>query len=116
MMLGIALACLLGGTLRLGLAQKAVLACGSMVLYVFIYVIFTPLGENNIHTGKSEGGVRPNFCRRDHLGEATEEFDQARERYVQGRTRAARRAESAAGRRSVGRDGSAGSAAYAADG
>src|SRR4051812_29463676 len=58
--------------------------------------------KNNIYTGTSEGGVRPNFCRRDHLGEATEEFDQARERYVQGRTRAARRAESTAGRRSVG--------------
>jgi hypothetical protein len=44
MMLGIALACLLDGTLLLGLAQKAALACGSMVLYVFMYVIFHPIG------------------------------------------------------------------------
>jgi hypothetical protein len=32
---------------HIGLTQKAALACGSMVFYLLLLVIFRPQGENN---------------------------------------------------------------------
>src|SRR6266536_1346795 len=57
-----------------------------------------------------------NEMRRNQLGEATKDPDQAREGYLQTGARAARRAESAVVCQSNGRDRAAGAAAHAADG